>query len=418
MPIRVLDPAVAAKIAAGEVVERPASVVKELVENALDAGARSVTIEVIQGGRGLIRVTDDGCGIPADEVELAFQRHATSKVSTADDLLGVKTLGFRGEALPSIAAVARVSLLSRTADADAGAFVQMAGGRMVTRRAQAASPGTVVTVERLFQDIPARRKYLKSAAAESARIHALVAALVLANPDVRLHLTSDGRSVLRSPGTGSLQDALAIAFGADMASQMLMVRPEKETPTLACNVDGYISPPSLTRATRNGITLIVNRRWVQSRLLAYALEGAYQGFLMEHRHPLAVLNISILPDQVDVNVHPAKSEVRFLKENEVFGAIQHAVRDTLVSMSPVPRCAGGATKVRHKAGRQPGPGLPPSHWPSHPSPRQLRRQMSPDHKKCPGLQLPPRPSAACRCCVSWARWARRTLSRRGPMACS
>ena len=334
MPIRVLEPEVAVKIAAGEVVERPASVVKELVENALDAGATAITVETRQGGRELIRVTDNGCGIPADEVELAFQRHATSKIQTAEELSAVGTLGFRGEALPSIAAVARVVMVTRSPETTAGVMVEAQGGRIVARRFQGAAPGTSVTVHELFRDVPARRKFLRSPGAETARIHILVAHFGLAHPQVRFTWLVDGRPSLVTSGEGSLQDAVAKVYGGEVAQQLLPVSVEEEESRY--RVEGLMSPPSLTRPNRSAESFFINGRWIQSRLLGYAVEEAYRGFLMERRYPLVVMKLSVPLDEVDVNVHPAKNEVRFLKEREAFSAVQRAVRRGLVAASPVP----------------------------------------------------------------------------------
>ncbi|MBI2872138.1 MAG: DNA mismatch repair endonuclease MutL [Chloroflexi bacterium] len=335
MSIRVLPPAVAAKIAAGEVVERPASVVKELVENSLDAGSTRITVELRQGGRDLIRVTDNGCGIPANEMALAFERHATSKLSSEEELGAIATMGFRGEALPSIAAVARVTMATREPGSEAGTLAQLRGGRLVGQRVHACAEGTSVTVEGLFQEVPARRKYLKSPAAEAARIHTLVSHYAMAYPHVQFTLLSDGRPLLLTPGQGSLRDVVAVVHGAETAASLLPVAPH-ESPDGEVRVEGLISPPGVSRPNRAGIAFFVNRRWVQSPLLMFSLQEAYQGFLMERRHPVAVLFLSVPLHEVDVNVHPAKVEVRFLKEGEVFGALQRAVRRTLVEASPVP----------------------------------------------------------------------------------
>ena len=349
MPIRVLAPEVSSKIAAGEVVERPASVVKELVENAVDAGATEVAVEIAGGGIESIRVTDNGGGIPADEIGLAFQRFATSKVASIEDLDAIGTLGFRGEALASIAAVAEVSLVSRPPDAESGARLEMREG--VTGRVEphGAAAGTVVTVRHLFRDFPARRKFLRSPAAESGRIQGMVSRLALAYPEVRWRLVVDGKEALATGGSGDMREAFGEVYDAETARQMLALEPDPEPRTpnprgqgTGAGVQGWpvctglIGPPSVTRANRSYITFFVNRRWVQSRTLAYALEQAYHGFLKEHRYPVAVVNVAVPPEQVDVNVHPAKSEVRFRHEDRVFAAVQQAVRRTLTQYAPVP----------------------------------------------------------------------------------
>ena len=357
MPIKVLGPDVAAKIAAGEVIERPSSLVKELVENSLDAGASQIIIEVRAGGIELVRVTDNGCGIPAEEVELAFHRHATSKVSAVSDLDSIGTLGFRGEALPSIAAVARVSLVTRTHDSDAGWEVQLRPGQVVKSGTQGCPSGTAVSVEALFEALPARRKFLKSPSGEGGRISDLVARFTMAFPEVQFRLLIDGRDALSSPGTGSLGDALISVYGGESARSMLEV--VWDGPGDGYDVNGFISAPSLHRANRSYFTFLMNRRWVQSPLLSFALSESYQGFLPERRYPIAVLNLTVPMDEVDVNVHPAKREVRFRREDPVFSALQRAVRATLVAVSPVPQIQIPQLPQSSEA-RPLGPGLFPS----------------------------------------------------------
>ena len=334
MPIRVLDPHVVAKIAAGEVVERPASVVKELVENSIDAGATHVTIEVESGGVKLVRVSDDGHGIPADEMALAFQRHATSKISGFDDLESVTSLGFRGEALPSIASVSRMSLYSRATGSDVGHEVQARWGEVSPASAAGGATGTTVTVRDLFDNVPARRKYLRSVGAEASRNADLVSRMALAFPEVQFRLRQDGRETLVSPGNGNGADALVAVYGAQVAEGMLTASFRLEND--GYSIDGYVSAPSLHRANRTYMTFLVNRRLVQSRTLSYALEEAYQGFLPQRRYPLAVLALQVPASQVDVNVHPAKREVRFTHEGRAFTLVQRAVREALVGSSPIP----------------------------------------------------------------------------------
>ncbi len=336
MTIRVLAPDVASRIAAGEVVERPASVVKELVENSLDAGASEVSVQVRGGGVDRIRVADDGSGIPSGELELAFQRFATSKLETASELDSIASLGFRGEALPSIAAVSRVSIVSRTADEDAGTRLELAGGRVVARERLGATRGTAIVVGRLFEDVPARRKFLRTAATENSRIHTVVARYALAYPHVRFSLDTGTSSSFATPGSGDARETFAAVYGLEVARQMLeIVRAPGEDNGVPF-ASGMISPPELTRANRNHISFFVNGRWAQNRMLSFALEQAYHGFLMERRFPIAAVNIVMPFEDIDVNVHPAKSEVRFRYDNRVFGALQQAVRETLSAQSPVP----------------------------------------------------------------------------------
>jgi DNA mismatch repair protein MutL len=348
MTIRVLSPQLAAKIAAGEVVERPASVVKELVENSLDAGATAISVEIRGGGLELIRVVDNGSGIPKEEAELAFHRFATSKIYLEDDLDSITTLGFRGEALPSIAAVSTVALITRPAHQPVGTLVDVAGGEITRTAPQGSPPGTSITVLGLFQNVPARLKFLKSPSAEASRVQTILHQFALAFPRVRFHLEVDGRASFASSGGGDLRDACSAIYGPKTARALLEVTSHDSPGDGAgpIGVYGLVSPPDLSRASRSYINLLVNRRWTQSRTLTYALEEAYQGFLMERRHPLAVIHLTVPPQEVDVNVHPAKLEVRFRQERDVFSALQRAVRGTLVALAPVPTVRSPLTPLR------------------------------------------------------------------------
>ncbi|HEY0733965.1 MAG TPA: DNA mismatch repair endonuclease MutL, partial [Herpetosiphonaceae bacterium] len=302
MPIRVLEADVAAKIAAGEVVERPASVVKELVENAIDAGATEIRIEIRGGGQREIRVIDNGCGIPADELETAFQRHATSKLQTAEDLFDVHTLGFRGEALPSIATVSQIVCMSRTADAPSGVELRIAGGEFQGRTPCGGSPGTTFIVKNLFYNTPARLKFMRSEATESAQINSVVEHYALAHPEIRWTLMIDGRLSMQMPGSGQLIDALMELYGLDIARQLVAVEDADGEGESRTTVRGFVSQPSLTRSARTSIHLFVNKRWVRaSGQLAYTIEESYHNLLMKGRHPLAVLYIDVEPGAVDVN---------------------------------------------------------------------------------------------------------------------
>jgi DNA mismatch repair protein MutL len=338
MVISVLDSELASQIAAGEVVERPASVVKELLENAIDAGARQIFVEILGGGIEQIRVTDDGHGIPAEEVELAFQHHATSKLATQEQLDAIATLGFRGEALPSIAAVSRITLTTRPAQVQAGYQIEKRWGQPVRSGPHASPPGTSVTVADLFGNLPARRKFLKSASAESGRVHDLFSRYALAYPEIRFQLKSGGRTGLSTPGTGKWDEAFLAVYGPEVAGQMLEVA--GEAPETGYRIDGFAGAAGLNRANRSYMTLLVNRRWIQSRVLTFALEEAYHGLLPEKRYPLAVLNLTLPFSDVDVNAHPAKREVRFHNEPRVYSLLQKAVRSALIAESPVPRLGG------------------------------------------------------------------------------
>ena len=331
MAIRVLPAGVAARIAAGEVIERPASVVKELVENSLDAGARVIGVEIRHGGLASIRVTDDGCGIPADEVALAFERHATSKLASVEDLTDIGTLGFRGEALASIAAAASVRMTTRTADAESATTVELEGGEIVRQSAAGAGLGTTIEVEALFSTIPARLKFIRSSAAETARVRQTVDHLAMAHPHVQFSLKTDGRLQLSTSGNGSLRDAVAAVHGAELAQAMI----EVGSWTGAYPVWGLVGTPEQSRANRTGVSLFVNNRWVQHRAVGVAIEEAYRGLLMEGRFPIAVVFLDVPPGEVDVNVHPNKREVRLSHEGDAFSSVQHAVRDALLAASPI-----------------------------------------------------------------------------------
>ena len=334
MPIRVLPPDLAARIAAGEVVERPVSVVKELLENSIDASATQIAVEIRGGGTGLIRVADDGAGIPADELPLAFHRHATSKLTTAEQLDRVSTMGFRGEALPSIAAVSKVSVLTRTRDETVGSRRTLEWGEVADEGSEGCAAGTVIEVADLFGNQPARRKFLRSAQAETSRVQELVSRYSLAFPEIRFRLVNDGRTSLTTPGNGQPREALLSVYGSQVAQGMLEVDAEDNETGYA--VEGFAAAPSISRANRTYLTFFVNRRLIQSRMLSFAVEEAYSGLLQVKRYPVAAVNLVIPYADVDVNSHPAKREVRFHNENRVFSLTQRAVRAALVSNSPVP----------------------------------------------------------------------------------
>lgn len=336
MPIQVLLPKVASQIAAGEVVERPASVVKELVENSLDAEASHIAIYVEGGGRRLIEVGDDGSGIPAEELHLASVRHATSKLFSADELFQIRTLGFRGEALASIGSVSRLCITSRASGESTGARLVVEGGHADPVQRVGAAQGTLVRVQDLFFNVPARLKFLKKEATERRVIDELVTRYALAYPRVRFHLHQEGNLTLQSSGNGDRREVLAALYGVDIARQMLEVLANYE----AVNITGFISPTSMSRSNRREITIFVNGRWIQDPALTSALIQAYHTLLMVGRFPLAVLFIDITPELVDVNVHPAKAEVRFRDRDRVFSAVQRAVRRALMAYTPVPPLGG------------------------------------------------------------------------------
>jgi len=343
MPIQRLSETVAAQIAAGEVVERPASVAKELIENSLDAGAHTIQIESIGGGRKMLRITDDGIGIPAEEVELAFARHATSKLRDVEDLQHIQTLGFRGEALASVAAVAQVTLRTRAAAEPMGTLLRIHGGALSEHRAIGAPPGTVLTVESLFYNTPARLKFLKADTTERRHIDQLVSRYAMAYPNVRFALAQDDRLVFQSSGNGSLADVLVEALGLDTARALIEVPPR---PGLPIQVYGYTSAPALQRNARNQITLFVNGRFIQDNSLTHAVVQAYHTLMPDDRYPVAVLLITLPPEEVDVNVHPTKAEVRFRAPDAVFSAVQSSVRRALIAHTQkaqaIPTVSSGA----------------------------------------------------------------------------
>ncbi|NDJ76184.1 MAG: DNA mismatch repair endonuclease MutL [Chloroflexi bacterium] len=336
MPIRVLPEVVAAQIAAGEVVERPASVVKELIENALDAGATSMVVEVREGGKRLLRVSDDGIGIPAAEASLAFARHSTSKLQTIDDLDQLQTLGFRGEALASIASVSRTTMVTRHREEQAGVELVLEGGDLRSERPVGAPAGTVISVENLFFNTPARLKFMKAESTERKHINQLVTRYAMAYPDVRFRLVQDDREQFHSTGSGDLADVLVDVLGLDVFREMVEVNPQPPSrPDLPpVEVYGFTSVPNLSRSNRTHIVLFVNGRAIVDQRLTYAVVQAYQTLLPNGRYPLAVLLITLPPEDVDVNVHPTKAEVRFRYQDAVFTAIQRAVRVAISHEDP------------------------------------------------------------------------------------
>jgi DNA mismatch repair protein MutL len=327
--IRLLPPQVADAIAAGEVVERPASVVKELCENALDAGATRVEVDVDGGGLVRIRVSDDGAGIAAEDLPLAAARHATSKIAEVDDLWRVRSLGFRGEALASIAAVSELCITTRTADSGAAALLRIRAAEAVEQGPNAAAPGTAVEVRDLFFNTPARLRFLRTPRTETTACIRAVGDMALSHPEVAFTVRADGRVALRSPGGGTLRDALRATLRAERYAELIDVELDGEV-----TVHGAISQPRAHQATRGGMVLIVNRRRVHNRALLAAVEDAYRGLLPGDRHPYGVVVVDLDPNSVDVNVHPTKREVRFREEGRVFAAVQRACWAALQGASP------------------------------------------------------------------------------------
>ena len=332
MPIRLLSPEVSSQIAAGEVIERPASVVKELMENAIDAGAGAISVAVAEAGKQLIEVADDGSGMAPDELGLAVSRHATSKLSRAEDLFHISTLGFRGEALASIASVSRLTITTKLAASHEGARLSVEGGRAAKVEPVGAAAGSVVRVEELFYNVPARLKFLKADVTERRAIDALLTRYALAYPRVRFKLTEDKTLILQTAGDGDRRAILAALYGVEIAKQLLEISAQEPGLLLT----GFISPTSVTRSNRREITVFVNGRWVKDAPLTTAIIQAYHTLLMVGRYPLGALFLEVEPAEVDVNVHPAKAEVRFRNADRVFGFMQRAVRRGLLAYAPVP----------------------------------------------------------------------------------
>ena len=352
MPIRLLSSEVASQIAAGEVIERPASVVKELLENSLDADSQSITITIEEAGRKLIEVSDDGYGIPSAELELAVARHATSKLIRSDDLFSISTLGFRGEALASIGSVSRLTIISRVQAEAEGACLTVEGGASGKPTKVGTTVGTTVRVQDLFYNVPARLKFLKSDVTERRAIDQLVTRYALAYPERRFKL-SDGRNItLQTSGDADRRSILAALHGVDTARQMLEILSEEE----GYQLSGFISPTSLTRSNRREITFFINGRWAHEAALTTALLQAYHTLLMVGRYPMTAVFLEIPPEEVDVNVHPAKAEVRFRNQDRVFSFVQRSARRALLAYSPLPSVApslwGGTRTV---------PSEPPRH---------------------------------------------------------
>ncbi len=324
--IIVLDELTAAQIAAGEVIERPASVVKETVENALDAGATAITVEIKGGGIRFIRITDNGCGFEADDAVIAFDKHATSKITSGADLEQIQTLGFRGEALASIAAVADVELLSRTEADSMGIYVHIKGGEVLDQGPKGCAKGTVLTVKELFYNTPARYKFLKRDQTEAGYVSDIVQKLAMANPQVSFRLISNGQEILRTPGGGDLRAAVYSIFGRETATNLLTVDYTEGD----IHIHGFVGVRDAVYGNRNRQIFYVNNRNIKSKLITAALDEAYQTVTMKHKFPFALLHIQVAPGKVDVNVHPAKTEVRFADEGAIYRAVLHSVSNALL----------------------------------------------------------------------------------------
>ena len=323
--INVLGFDVANLIAAGEVVDRPASVVKELVENSIDAGATSLTIEVKNGGKTFMRISDNGCGIEYSDLPISILRHATSKIKGAEDLEAIMTLGFRGEALAAISSVSKIRIMSKTKESDLGGYLECHGGEVVSHMHTGCADGTTIIVEDLFYNVPARKKFLKSDKAEAGTITATVEKIALSKPNVSFRYIIDGETKFVTGGDGELSNAIYAVLGRDFAKKTIKVQRNEG----GIKVEGYISTPELVRANRNLESFYINSRFVKSKTMGAALEQAYQSYIPSDKFPFCVLNLEIDPSLVDVNVHPAKLEVKFSNENLIFSAVYYAVRGAL-----------------------------------------------------------------------------------------
>lgn len=323
--INVLSFAVANLIAAGEVVDRPASVIKELMENSIDSGATSITVEIQHGGVTLMRVTDNGCGMTPEDLPVSIRRHATSKIRTAGDLDGISTLGFRGEALAAIASVSKLRILSRTPEAEFGAMLETTGGENVTVTEQGCAVGTTVLVEDLFANVPARRKFLKKDVTETVAVTAYVEKIALSHPEIAVRLITDGNLKLETAGDGRLKSAVYALYGRDFTNRLLPVNTDND----GIAVWGYIGRTDNYKPMRNGENFFVNGRYVKSKTAIAALEQAYTSYMPPEKFPCCVLFVRVSPARVDVNVHPAKLEVKFSNEKAIFDAVYYAVRSTL-----------------------------------------------------------------------------------------
>lgn len=349
--IQVLDQVTIDKIAAGEVVERPASVVKELVENAIDAKAAAVTVEVKEGGISFMRIADNGCGIDREDVPGAFLRHSTSKIRNAEDLEHISSLGFRGEALSSIAAVSQVELITKTPEDSFGTRYMISGGKEEGMEDIGAPDGTTFLVRQLFYNVPARRKFLKTAMTEAGHVSDLMTRMALSHPHISFQFINNGQSKLHTSGNGNLRDVIYHIYGREIAANLINVTYEKN----GIRITGYIGAPLISRGNRNFETYFINGRYVKSSIIYKAIEDAYKDFTMQHKYPFTVLHIEVVGEDVDVNVHPTKMEVRFHNQQMVYNSIYEAVDQALHEKELIPEVTIDVPKAVPKAQVKPEP---------------------------------------------------------------
>ncbi len=383
--INVLGFDIANLIAAGEVVDRPASVVKELLENAIDAGAKNITVEIRSGGVSRIRVTDDGSGIEYDDLPLTILRHATSKISAASDLAQIFTLGFRGEALAATAAVSKLTIVSKTKDAPLGARLVSEAGEILSLEETGCADGTTVIVDELFANVPARRKFLKKDSTETAAVTGVVEKIALSAPHISIRYVADGECKFQTPGNGDLKGVIYVLFGRDIAGRVRYIEREDG----GIRVSGYISEPDFFRPNRNMQNFFINHRYVKSRTMAAAVEQAYNTRIPPDKFPFCVLNLELTPEAVDVNVHPAKLEVKFTNERIIFEAVYYAVLSELEKSGSMPQLEVGSRASR-KSANDDGSAAKTgnrSFWVSGADARNLMGAFAPDKKSTKGEQL-------------------------------
>ena len=379
MPIQVLDQSTINQIAAGEVVERPASVVKELMENAIDAGSTAITVEIRQGGIGFIRITDNGCGIKKEELPLAFLRHSTSKIRTAEDLLTVSSLGFRGEALSSIAAVSQVELITKTSGSLTGSRYRIEGGEEKGLEEIGAPEGTTFISRNLFFNTPARRKFLKTEATEGAHVADLVEKIALSHPEISIRLIVNNQSRLHTSGNHNLKDIIYTVYGREIAANLLPI----EVSTGIVKISGFIGKPVIARGNRNFENYFINGRYIRSGLVSKAIEDGYKSYMMQHKYPFTLLHLTVEPEYIDVNVHPSKMELRFKDGENMYRVISQAVLDALSGKELIPNVSLMSEKEERELAKEeaavarnpvPGSGMNPVAKNAHgPEPFEHRR---------------------------------------------